>query len=805
MAYTPNKWVDREGITRYFESVDDDGALILTPDYTQVTEMGTPVNSDNMNHIEEGIAAGSFTKYDSKTTYAKDDLVTAIVDGELKVYKSLQGNNNGQALTQTAYWVEVELGSGGGTLNMFDTVLKDHILSFEESKGLALQGTYVYKDAIAGSRYGYPTFYNQCVEEFQNASKLYDVWVQPTITENGTIGGDSFAVSGTAVTTEYEAYRAFDNNSSTDWVSASANEDLIIYTPIPIMVTKIDVTNRNDSVVRYIKSGVIYGSNDNSNYVQIGTFTNTITTQLGEWSIDLGTNNSFYKYYKFSLVGDTYCSANEIKITASLLPISRHPNGHLFYDIADKNTIDSYFGTFGRAWFYGVDVENERIFLPRNSKYFRIGDESTVGSNQDAGLPNITGETGYSGRHTSALDNAGTGALRTRTVDSKIGAYTGDSGRNIMHTIDASLSNAIYGNSDTVELDSVNMLLYICVGNTESEEALTNVIDITTTENDTIPLFTGMYFDFKPNNVSWLKGGEAKQSGGVYTFCYNELVKCLNEADNVYNLKVINEADMIAGVDYSEYWKVNQDNMTFTTPTAISNKALSGAVKGNGYGLGLNTASSNGGVLANLLNDNGVKASVFQCSDPDSNNLLAGSSFSNYYSGVARQIVGITTDPTKSGIIAEQSTAQLYFKVANAVQNLELLNAGEVMEAVNDINAKVDNIIRIVESYRNGRSGYNIYSNGYCEQWGWVAKGSTLAHSTSWSPTVSLLKPYATTDFVILLTRQDDSTSATSGGTELGAAVVSTSQIMVSIYNRNSNTNFSANLALSWKTCGYIA
>ena len=113
MAYTPNKWVDREGITRYFESVDDDGALILTPDYTQVTEMGTPVNSDNMNHIEEGIAAGSFTKYDSKTTYAKDDLVTAIVDGELKVYKSLQDNNHGQALTQTAYWVEVELGSSG--------------------------------------------------------------------------------------------------------------------------------------------------------------------------------------------------------------------------------------------------------------------------------------------------------------------------------------------------------------------------------------------------------------------------------------------------------------------------------------------------------------------------------------------------------------------------------------------------------------------------------------------------------------------------------------------------------------------
>ena len=40
------------------------------------------------------------------------------------------------------------------------------------------------------------------------------------------------------------------------------------------------------------------------------------------------------------------------------------------------------------------------------------------------------------------------------------------------------------------------------------------------------------------------------------------------------------------------------------------------------------------------------------------------------------------TTPT-SGIIAEESTtAQLYFKVANAVQNLELLNVGEVLEAL---------------------------------------------------------------------------------------------------------------------------
>lgn len=118
MAYIKNNWVDREGTTRYFETVDDDGALILTPDYTQVTEMGTPVNADNMNHIEEGIAAGSFTKYDTKTTYYENDLVTNITGNELKVYKSLKDENTNNNILDTLYWEEVEL--GGVSLEILD-------------------------------------------------------------------------------------------------------------------------------------------------------------------------------------------------------------------------------------------------------------------------------------------------------------------------------------------------------------------------------------------------------------------------------------------------------------------------------------------------------------------------------------------------------------------------------------------------------------------------------------------------------------------------------------------------------------
>lgn len=66
-----------------------------------------------------------------------------------------------------------------------------------------------------------------------------------------------------------------------------------------------------------------------------------------------------------------------------------------------------------------------------------------------------------------------------------------------------------------------------------------------------------------------------------------------------------------------------------------------------------------------------------------------GAAHSNTSSLQQSLMIGITTDPTKSGMIvnlssAKSTTAQLYFKVANAVENLELLDAGEVLETLAD-------------------------------------------------------------------------------------------------------------------------
>lgn len=56
MSYTKTNWVDQAGQVRYGVAPDEeDGLFIITPNYEEVTEMGTPVNAANLNHIENGI------------------------------------------------------------------------------------------------------------------------------------------------------------------------------------------------------------------------------------------------------------------------------------------------------------------------------------------------------------------------------------------------------------------------------------------------------------------------------------------------------------------------------------------------------------------------------------------------------------------------------------------------------------------------------------------------------------------------------------------------------------------------------
>ena len=165
---------------------------------------------------------------------------------------------------------------------------------------------------------------------YNNAVHTDVAWTRPNLSTNGTMGGSSCAASGDASSNSYPAWKAFDNNTtSTGWISKTTNTGtLYFYSPTPIKVVKVYLTAYATNVnTRVAKAGKIYGSNDNSNYTSLGSWSNNTSKT---WTVKL-TNSTFYKYYKISVTAN----AN-----------SGYAPG--FYDVAFNAYTDSI--TYNTGW-----------------------------------------------------------------------------------------------------------------------------------------------------------------------------------------------------------------------------------------------------------------------------------------------------------------------------------------------------------------------------------------------------------------------------------------------------------------------
>lgn len=727
------------------------GAVISERNYPTLQEMNglQKVFSQQIAYLFQN---GAFAEWDENTEYCANTSFCQI-NGVL--YQSLTNNNIGNnPSNDETNWKKIDLGGGGGGdtgsgFSLFDVVEKDHILSFEESMGFGLLGTYVYKEPVAGSRYGYPDFYNECVAQKSTegntllALKNNVEIVGSPVVNNGVLSGFS--------TSNYVKLPQIFNPGSSTWEIVIPFSVDNFDTEQSIFMSCIEGSNTNRYLLLAVEpnTGEIrcYYNYEQTNWQTTGSFgaENTISAGKKYW-VKVEYDGTHLKG-SLSTDGDDYtlCLNEEIAAPATAstnnittlglyaanektLPLNgsidlkecyikidnelwwsgattatKNPNGHIFYDIADKATVDEIFSQRGEAWFYGVDTENERIFLPRGTRSQYTINTDETGDYVEAGLPNIAAKDsiGFS-------DDNPTSDLPPFVFDRVVGNSSGGPSGEKRFKFDASTVNTIYGNSDTVQPYATKKLLYIVVGNVKVQSAASDVVDVTTTENDTVPLFTGQYFNFKPNNPSWLKAGEQQDSGGIYTSCYNKLVQALT--DNIWEIKVIDSTAMEEGVDYSEYWIVYQDTMRFRTPLTACKEIMPGNEITSSLGFSsnpTNTVESYTVPYNAYITIIGYKTSTSNTLTVKLNGaivsqtraLTTGQSSESYFFARKGDIVTVSTDSASTGwVIATQTitkataSGELYFKVANAVENLEILNVGQVMEELsNKVNVSATN------------------------------------------------------------------------------------------------------------------
>lgn len=428
----------------------------------------------------------------------------------------------------------------------------------------------------------------------------------------------------------------------------------------------------------YPDSEVQVGEETSDEEEVTGTFSGVFlgTIDLNSINIQINYNNSRQENIK--LYQQIQCRKNA--------------NGHVFYDIKEKSKVDALYNWTGMAWLYGVDTENERIFLPRNDWYYQNGLAKEIGNLKIQGLPEIYGRfttPSFSGGNT--ITNCFGAFDGERTPTYKGGNYsgTGDSHTRGGTNFYASKSNSIYGNSLNVQPNSVKVLYYMVVGNTEEIASKIEVIDVTTSENDTIPLGANDYFLTPPDNISWLKASEQWYDGNMYSTFYNWLVSNKNK-DYI-------KTDETSATLYD--YILDENNILFKLPQLNGKENLIGDIKENIVFTNLKTTLVKDGVVTIEHEQAGstpfVRLTNLNTGQSNTGSADAGTTTNTYK--VSASVFGkrgdiITYDRVgnlnncifTTTFTPMTARGDLYFKVGNAVQNQELINVGQLTEVVNN-------------------------------------------------------------------------------------------------------------------------
>lgn len=407
--------------------------------------------------------------------------------------------------------------------------------------------------------------------------------------------------------------------------------------------------------------------------------------------------------------------------------ISTYPSLGTTEALWQQEVSDSDLGQCGK---FVVDNELGTIRLP---KVVNIQGLQTLagnlGTTVPAGLPDV-----FSSSTTYWVGRSGNG-----DPDGS-GDTSGEPGGYVRSSIQLNTTgqSSIYGNSTTVQEEAIQYPYFIQVA-TGGE---TN-IDVSTEIQLSNPFFFGMYqwFQTDPNNASWLLSNGQYNAKSVYTSYYDWLLSIYNDTGSITGFNVKASTDTYDDYDFV----LNLADEEFRLPLKVHGKT-GDAVIGNGNGLGI-TNGTNTGSWAALM------GSTFNAVDDVNYPAAYGTTRTTEKQLSNDRLIGVVTDPTKSGIEVDTTGMSLYFYVGAVVQDADVINAGTVLNEIANIKSSISLTPHIIETYHNGSSWYRIWSDGWCEQGGVV---DSVAADSYTSATVNLLVEYGDTDYYASVMQWDN-------------------------------------------------
>lgn len=230
----------------------------------------------------------------------------------------------------------------------------------------------------------------------------------------------------------------------------------------------------------------------------------------------------------------------------------------------------------GQCGKFVIDDDAGTIRLPKVVNVMGALDLATIGQTVEAGLPNIEGNLVGA----LMMVNSGKTGCLVNSVNSP-GGNTGISAGSLTRygTIDvnASKSNPIYGNSETVQQESIKYPYFIQVATSNNEDVQ---IDTQVRLNNPFSLFMPYWSPIELNNLSWLRSNKQWNNGAVYTSAYEFLLEKYNSGTE--------QTETIA--DVSVTYKLADNGMKIITDKSVYDALISAS--GSAWFFVLDTANT---------------------------------------------------------------------------------------------------------------------------------------------------------------------------------------------------------------------